>query len=360
MLVVLREKMPSRIESPLPEVSEPISHRKSILGRPRTKTGFSLRSSHSRKSSTSASKVVLHESHEEKEAHRLQSKADPSMAIVEIEPSEVASDTKTTIAPIRAIQHRDNYGNLITEPDRSNPTRNRWERPLDTIRSFEAAIDGSYSRKSRIRNDSTAMKRSSYYATGSSHPAQDERYRARPRSYYSPSPTPSVQYNSYEHTVLNNNYYPSRARNTRSEFYNSHTIYSVPDVQESYELVNSASGSGSSLDPSYSTGQSSENSSIDRVVPTPLKESSDNLSGKVGYDGLYQRQTISSQNQYAHTLANDIPQAIPDLAVKSASRNPITLGNSTVSRMLSTTRPKSEKRGSWLSRRLSRKSRDLD
>lgn len=34
------------------------------------------------------------------------------------------------------------------DPDRSNPTRSRWERPLDTIRSFEAAIDGNYARKS--------------------------------------------------------------------------------------------------------------------------------------------------------------------------------------------------------------------
>lgn len=39
----------------------------------------------------------------------------------------------------------------IADPDKSNPTRNRWERPLDTIRSFEAAIDGGYSRKSMIR-----------------------------------------------------------------------------------------------------------------------------------------------------------------------------------------------------------------
>lgn len=36
---------------------------------------------------------------------------------------------------------------LVADPDRSNPTRSRWERPLDTIRAFEAAIDGSYSRK---------------------------------------------------------------------------------------------------------------------------------------------------------------------------------------------------------------------
>lgn len=38
------------------------------------------------------------------------------------------------------------------DPDRSNPTRSRWERPLDTIRSFEAAIDGGSSRKSFIRS----------------------------------------------------------------------------------------------------------------------------------------------------------------------------------------------------------------
>lgn len=30
------------------------------------------------------------------------------------------------------------------DPDLSNPTRPRLERPLDTIRSFEAAIYGSY------------------------------------------------------------------------------------------------------------------------------------------------------------------------------------------------------------------------
>lgn len=29
----------------------------------------------------------------------------------------------------------------IADPDLSNPTRNRLERPLDTIRSFDAAID---------------------------------------------------------------------------------------------------------------------------------------------------------------------------------------------------------------------------
>lgn len=58
-------------------------------GRPRAKSSFSF---HSRKSSGSGSgsgqKVDLHETHEEKQSHRLQSKADPSMAIQEMEPGE--------------------------------------------------------------------------------------------------------------------------------------------------------------------------------------------------------------------------------------------------------------------------------
>lgn len=43
------------------------------------------------------------------------------------------------------------------DPDRSNPTRNRWERPLDTIRSFEAAIDGGYSNRRSIIGPGTAI-----------------------------------------------------------------------------------------------------------------------------------------------------------------------------------------------------------
>lgn len=37
---------------------------------------------------------------------------------------------------------KDVYGQEIVEPDLSNPTRSRHERPLDTIRSFEAAAYG--------------------------------------------------------------------------------------------------------------------------------------------------------------------------------------------------------------------------
>ena len=50
---------------------------------------------------------------------------------------------------------------VLADPDRSNPTRSRWERPLDTIRAFEAAIDGNYARKSGNRPD-TDSRRTSY------------------------------------------------------------------------------------------------------------------------------------------------------------------------------------------------------
>lgn len=40
------------------------------------------------------------------------------------------------------------------DPDRSNPTRHRLERPLDTIRSFNAAAEGTSSRRSSFNRPS--------------------------------------------------------------------------------------------------------------------------------------------------------------------------------------------------------------
>jgi hypothetical protein len=64
------------------------------------------------------------------------------------------------LLPLLPFGKREQLTSLVAaaEPDRSNPTRNRWERPLDTIRSFEAAIDGGYSsRKSYIRSGSYTL-----------------------------------------------------------------------------------------------------------------------------------------------------------------------------------------------------------
>lgn len=74
---------------------------------------------------------------------------------------------KSNLGSLRDMPHKDQYGNLISaslvllliapvdgdvlmvpcriaDPDLSNPTRPRFERPLETIRSFESAIYGTY------------------------------------------------------------------------------------------------------------------------------------------------------------------------------------------------------------------------
>ncbi|KGM92179.1 uncharacterized protein PADG_11717 [Paracoccidioides brasiliensis Pb18] len=128
----------------------------------------SNKSGRTHKSSGSGSKMDLTETHEEKEAKRMHTYADPTRAIQELQPSRYSLQ-KSNLESLRSIQHKDIYGNLITDPDLSNPTRHRFERPLDTIRSFEAAIDGSYMnrRASYVRGDESTnggySRRSSYF-----------------------------------------------------------------------------------------------------------------------------------------------------------------------------------------------------
>lgn len=160
----------------------------------RSKSSFSLRSDKSHKSSGSIGKADLHETSQEKASRRLSltTKADPRLAMQEAEPcksitgiksikvsltdsfcdsghcnwpSIIISTASSNPTPgckwqsyrLVAIQiqyenhRRADLTSFTADPDRSNPTRSRWERPLDTIRSFEAAIDGNYSRKSYMR-----------------------------------------------------------------------------------------------------------------------------------------------------------------------------------------------------------------
>ncbi|KAL5365194.1 hypothetical protein BJX96DRAFT_158721 [Aspergillus floccosus] len=79
-------------------------------------------------------------SHDKKSS--LSSKADPNQALNEAQPmAYVGGFADGNMFSLRSMQHRDAEGKIITDPDRSNPTRPRLERPLDTIRSFEAAIE---------------------------------------------------------------------------------------------------------------------------------------------------------------------------------------------------------------------------
>ncbi|PLN80418.1 hypothetical protein BDW42DRAFT_171086 [Aspergillus taichungensis] len=72
----------------------------------------------------------------------LSKQADPNSALNEAQPmASLSSGDSMNGMSLRSVQHRDREGNIISEPDLANPTRYRFERPLDTIRAHEAAID---------------------------------------------------------------------------------------------------------------------------------------------------------------------------------------------------------------------------
>lgn len=52
----------------------------------------------------------------------------------------------------------DVFGKPIQQPDISNPTRSRDERPLDTIRGFEYSITGDLSYKDRLETDQLGFR----------------------------------------------------------------------------------------------------------------------------------------------------------------------------------------------------------
>jgi hypothetical protein len=361
--------------------------------RPRAKSNFSFRSNHSRKSSGSGTKINLHESHEEKQKRRLTTKADPSMALSEAEPSAVASGVKSSLASIRAIQHRDAQGNPIADPDRSNPTRSRWERPLDTIRSFEAAIDGNYSRKSYMRPESEGPtkfnRRGSYYAGTQGAPDDRPRYSqngyyGRPQSYRPDSyiqdgrPNGMSRPDSYYQAADNgagpsNGYYPNRARypRTASEPHsgNAQGVYPTPGNQQSYETVTTATGSGMSADQiGYATDPSSENSSTDRVAPLPPAKDPGEAYGFTGFGGNPQILPLPTQYSPSGSPAPPPPQHQPQqgngyqnpgaahvLRKETFSRVPIKLGAASGNVGPDTKRPATaEKRKSWFGKRFSR------
>lgn len=131
-------------------------------------------------------RVDLTESARDKARNRMSvnTKADPNKAMGELQPGMERKNEhgrqlltertgqvqyeQSTLDSLRSMQHKDLYGNVITDPDRSNPTRSRMERPLDTIRSFEAAAEGPSSRQNPPRPETVepmgyASRRSSYH-----------------------------------------------------------------------------------------------------------------------------------------------------------------------------------------------------
>lgn len=331
---------------------------------------------HSERSHKSAGSKDLHETHAEKESRRLHTKADPTLAMNEAEPSAIAAmKTEPLSAPLRSLQHKDNLGNVIAEPDKSNPTRHRWERPLDTIRSFEAAIDGGYARRSMYRSDTDSSaqltRRSSY------HPGQQPRFphdsyyggrpqSLRPESTYHGTTNPGTARNSYyEGQGFQPGYnsghgpFPGRQRTSRmhSEPHYPHhgreNVYPLPHKDRSYETVTSAAGSGNSEPAGYQTDPtSSDNSSIDR--PSPDKRSEPVNDYGIGF---------SQQQHQAQSFSVGLPQkskhplpSIPAGSVPQTSSNTLQKKVSVLRRQPSQAPSveTSDKRKSWFSRRFSK------
>ncbi|KAI0398673.1 hypothetical protein F4802DRAFT_611440 [Xylaria palmicola] len=356
---------------PLPKAADTKPQQQQSRARPKSRA-FSFRSDKSHKSANGPThKVDLTETSAEKEAKRLHSKADPRMALNEREPA-MEAQTLSERPALRAIQHRDPLGNPIADPDRSNPTRSRWERPLDTIRGFEAAIDGGYNRKSIYRPETESVaggnRRSSYYGNNARQP-QD--------SFYGngrPSRTDSGIFDPRQSAIMNSSrdsYYEGfdggpytngglsmGARNKYSRNQSEphlggreRNVYPVPNNHRSYETVASGSGTGSMGEPAgYQTDPtSSENSSIDRRSPPKRQEPINDYGISFGQSPSYQAPGLG----IGHSRTG-IPPPLPRKEQNSVLRR---APKPAVSNEKSPERPDmGEKRKSWFMRRFSKNS----
>ncbi|KAF4552559.1 Hypothetical protein D9617_9g023480 [Elsinoe fawcettii] len=306
---------------------------------------------------------------------RGESKANPNAAVLELQPASRNVMEKVTLDSLRGIQAKDAQGNTITEPDLSNPTRPRWERPLDTIRAFEKAIDGEYSRRSHQRsqseydqshNNNYTSRRSSYMG-GYGGPPQNRYnhsgYHNRPDSQYDNyGGAPPLPRQRFGRGMSEG----GMGRGPGPNGYNN-SQYGHPN--SSYETNNSDS-TGPWVN---STDPSSQNSSFERLHGLPAGSSKNGQSSTQDYgmhDG-YGPQGHSTTIQ-EETDAYGFPPAPPPKGhgspLKHAEQSqpprvPIKLGGGgdggqiphqggQIPRM---EKPKQEKRQSWLGRRFSKK-----
>ncbi|KAI9731493.1 MAG: hypothetical protein M1834_004613 [Cirrosporium novae-zelandiae] len=347
--------------------------------RPRSKSVFSIGSHKSHKSSGSKTKTSLHESHEEKAARTIHSKADPSLAMNEAQPSLVAME-KSNLGSLNSGQYKDVYGNPITDPDRCNPTRHRLERPLDTIRSFEAAIDKEYKEKEYGRRGSVATaldsdgynynsRRSSSYQGYNGHPSGQGSYYGRqsyrPDSTVGPPNTNSYYQQPPQQRVPRYNRMqpePSSNSNGYANGNGNQNPYGAHGYQQSYDTVASSGGSHGTEPWGNSTDPSSENSSVDRLQHVAKQPDLGEQYGFNGFGGAPQLQPqlddYQAQSNYgdANLYRNDGTSVAPQPMPVTAGRQPIQLGGSgsESTRPQQEYRASDEKRKSWFKRRFSK------
>jgi len=268
--------------------------------RPRSKSAFSITSNQSKTSRRSADKEPLRESHDEKRklAFSNTAKSNPNAAMNEMQPIAQQLE-KATIASLRSSQYFDMHGSPITDPDFSNPTRRRTERPLETIMSFEAAIDREYKRQRDAAREAARMS----FAQNDNNGPDNSGYESKRSSYWGGG------------EYAGNGYYlgPSRSRGSymegppsRNKFgarMNSEPImqrynggghpYSTPGYGQTRDTINTGGSNGSASDQWHnSTDPSSDNSSIERMKAEGH--------GEYGYPTPPQREPISEDGHYTY------------------------------------------------------------
>ncbi|KAI9376311.1 hypothetical protein BJX61DRAFT_419597 [Aspergillus egyptiacus] len=310
------------------------------------------RSEKSHRSSGSGNKLHLTETAEEKARRSLHTKADPMIAMNEDQPNLVAFE-KSTLSSLRDIQHKDQYGNPITDPDLSNPTRPRFERPLETIRSFEAAMYGppeissrpvSYARPKSPGADYS--RRSSYYngySSGYSYAQYNDRggyYSGRPNysrpssyvdngnGYYSGGGGPSENYYPY-------NQNGGRRPRQNPRVYSDQPIYgNIPNgypnghAQSGYyrssDNVTTASPSGSGSTPDQwgnSTDPSSVSSSYDQQHQQHQQHQEKAIAERYGFQGFGPGPNLDEQG-FSSNAAGKAPYSQAPASASAPAPNP--------------------------------------
>jgi hypothetical protein len=307
-------------------------------------------------------------------------KSDPSKALNEATPAEQAQE-ESTVDDIRLVRYKDTEGNIISDPDRSNPTRARLERPLDTIRSFAAAAEGTSSRRSsytdrpgsQIGFNGDMNRRSSYYSNNGFSP---QRQRPTPGAGYYRNSSYGFGPQTVEEAPGAAQMY---ARNTRQmshphfgQQHNGNPIgppnglggqipndspMSAHSYQQSYETMTSGSE-----DYGKSTGPSSQNSSYDRLhqLRKPDDYPADNpyANDMMVNNGSTNRSFPSPygvENHYGQDMTSG--PAPPVQYPVNNPRKPIKLDSSPsdVPFNTNTVTSPSTKKKSWLGRRFSRR-----
>jgi len=295
------------------------------------------------------------------------SKANPNAAMTEAQPGDAQMLEQATIGSLRSGQHLDINGNVITDPDLSNPTRPRMERPLDTIRSFEKAIDNGYKRRSSMmrgesyeQSQQHQSRRNSSFGAGHESNRYSQGGAAMPGGYYgnrrpesyANGPQHRMSYNSRGGSYPNGNHYNGNGNGAGNGVYPQHGYH------QSHDTV----GSDSTGPWQNGTDPSSENSSLDRINATTKPQQDGMHGGQNGYGG-YPR-AIPEDGQYAPQQQQGYGGG--PVQPPGGARKPIPLGGNGDSHLSaaaaapprgslpSTSRAKPEQKKSWLKRRFSK------